>query len=89
MMDNGHVDNIIHYIARASHPAWTDDKEDPSSDTARKHTPPSSETDAKGRNLKIRKLMLPKNILITKEESEGVDAVDGRFRVWRRQGWLL
>lgn len=37
----------------------------------------SSETDAKGRSLKIHKLMLPKNILITKEESEGVDAVDG------------
>ena len=37
----------------------------------------STETDSKGRRLKIHKLMLPKNILITKEESEGVDAVDG------------
>ena len=76
---NGHVDNIIHYIAPGEVIlAWTDDKDDPQYDICQKaYAVLSTETDAKGRRLKIHKLMLPKNILITKEESEGVDAVDG------------
>ena len=37
----------------------------------------SSVTDAKGRKLKIHKLSCPSPILITKEESEGVDEVEG------------
>ena len=37
----------------------------------------SNETDAKGRKLKIHKLLCPSPIIITKEESEGVDSVDG------------
>lgn len=76
---NGHVDNIIHYIAPGEVIlAWTDDKDDPQYDICQKaYAVLSTETDAKGRRLKIHKLMLPRNILITKEESEGVDAVDG------------
>ena len=35
------------------------------------------ETDAKGRKIKVHKLILPRPVLITAEESEGVDAVDG------------
>ena len=37
----------------------------------------SNETDAKGRKLVIHKMYTPAPILITKEESEGVDSVDG------------
>ena len=36
-----------------------------------------SETDAKGRKLEIHKLYVPSPVLITKEESMGVDAIDG------------
>lgn len=76
---NGHVDNIIHYIAPGEVIlAWTEDQNDPQYDICQKaYQVLSTEKDAKGRNLKIHKLMLPKNILITKEESEGVDAIDG------------
>lgn len=36
-----------------------------------------AETDAKGRKLEVVKLYVPAPITITKEEEEGVDAVDG------------
>jgi len=76
---NGHVDNIIHYIAPGEVIlAWTEDQADPQYEICQKaYQVLSTEKDAKGRSLKIHKLLLPKNILITKEESEGVDAVDG------------
>lgn len=76
---NGHVDNIIHYV-EPGHVllAWTDDKDDPQHAICQEaYGVLSTERDAKGRGLKISKLMLPKNVLITKEESEGVDSVDG------------
>ncbi|WP_270940992.1 agmatine deiminase [Romboutsia lituseburensis] len=76
---NGHVDNIIHYVAPGKVVlAWTNDKNDPQYEICQKaYEILSNETDAKGRNLEVVKLMLPSNILITKEESEGVDAIDG------------
>lgn len=76
---NGHVDNIIHYIAPGKVVlAWTEDQEDPQYEISRKaYEVLSSERDAKGRQLEITKLLLPRNIRITKEESEGVDAIDG------------
>lgn len=76
---NGHVDNIIHYIAPGEVVlAWTEDKEDPQYEICQKAFKVlSTEQDAKGRNLTIHKLMLPANVRITQEESEGVDVVDG------------
>lgn len=76
---NGHVDNIIHYVAPGKVVlAWTEDENDPQYEICQKAFEVlNNETDAKGRKLEIVKLMLPANILITKEESEGVDAVDG------------
>lgn len=76
---NGHVDNILHYVAPGKVVlAWTDDKEDPQYEICQKaYEILTTEKDAKGRNLEVIKLMLPANILITQEESEGVDAIDG------------
>ncbi len=76
---NGHVDNICNFVKPGVVVlAWTDDVNDPQyaiSKAAYDYL--SNETDAKGRKLEIHKLLLPKPILITKEESLGVDAVDG------------
>ena len=76
---NGHVDNIFSFVKPGEVIlAWTEDKNDPQYEICNENLKIlESETDAKGRKLKIHKLMLPKPILITQEESEGVDAVDG------------
>ncbi len=76
---NEHVDNIVHYCAPGVIAlAWTEDVNDPQyplSIAAFEYL--SNETDAKGRKLEIHKLHIPNEVLITKEESEGVDSVDG------------
>ncbi len=58
--------------------AWTDDVNDPQypmSKAALDYL--ENEVDAKGRKLEIHKLHIPSEILITEEESLGVDRVDG------------
>lgn len=76
---NGHVDNMCNFVKPGEVLlAWTDDENDPQyerSMEALKYL--ESETDAKGRKIKVHKMYTPAPILITKEESEGVDAVDG------------
>ncbi len=76
---NEHVDNIIHYVAPGEVVlSWTDDQDDPQyelSQAALKVL--ENEVDAKGRKIKVHKMQLPKPILITKSESEGVDAIKG------------
>ena len=76
---NGHIDNICNFVKPGVVVlAWTDDENDPQyaiSKAAYDYL--SGETDAKGRKLEIHKMYTPKPILITKEESLGVDAVDG------------
>lgn len=76
---NEHVDNIVHYCAPGVLTlAWTNDVNDPQyplSKAAFDYL--SNETDAKGRKLEIHKLHIPDSVVITKEESEGVDKVDG------------
>ena len=58
--------------------AWTDDENDPQYErSVEAYNYLTNETDAKGRKLEVHKMYTPKPILITKEESEGVDAVDG------------
>ncbi|MGX4599204.1 agmatine deiminase [Faecalimicrobium sp. JNUCC 81] len=76
---NGHVDNIIHYVEPGKVIlAWTEDKNDPQYEICQEaYKILSNSTDAKGRKLEVVKLMLPANILITKEESQGVDGIDG------------
>ena len=76
---NGHVDNICNFVRPGVVVlAWTDNKKDPQYAISKEaYDYLSNETDAKGRKLEIHKLYVPKPILITKEESLGVDAVDG------------
>lgn len=76
---NGHVDNMCNFVRPGVVVlAWTEDKNDPQYErSVEAYEYLSHETDAKGRKLEIHKLLTPKPILITKEESEGVDAVDG------------
>ncbi len=76
---NGHVDNMCNFVRPGVVAlAWTDDENDPQykrSHEAYEYL--SNEVDAKGRKLEIHKILTPTPVLITKEESEGVDAVDG------------
>lgn len=76
---NGHVDNIFNFTAPGKAVlAWTDDETDPQYEISKECLEIlEKETDAKGRKIEVTKLYLPKPILITREESEGVDAVEG------------
>lgn len=83
---NGHVDNIFSFVKPGEALlAWTEDKDDPQYEICREDLEIlERETDAKGRHIKVRKLLLPKPVLITEEESGGVDAIDGTLP--RREG---
>ena len=78
---NGHVDNICCFIRPGVVAlAWTDDKSDPQYEISHENYEILlSATDVKGRKLEVHKVHLPNPILISKEESEGVDAVEGTF----------
>jgi len=76
---NGHVDNLCCFL-RPGEVAltWTDDENDPQYEIsldAYQHL--SQATDARGRRLVVHKIHQPDPILITAEESGGVDSVDG------------
>jgi len=76
---NGHVDNLINIAGPGLILlTWTDDTDDPQHDIsldARRRL--EAATDAKGRPFEILTLPSPGPILITEEESQGVDAVEG------------
>ncbi|CAM3916303.1 agmatine deiminase [Mesobacillus zeae] len=76
---NGHVDNICSFVRPGEVVlAWTDDKNDPQYEISKEcYDILTSETDAKGRELKVHKCHVPAPITITKEEAEGVDHVEG------------
>ncbi|MGI6153399.1 MAG: agmatine deiminase [Christensenellaceae bacterium] len=76
---NGHVDNICCFVEPGKVLlAWTDDQNDPQYAISKENLDIlENTTDAKGRKLEIVKMYVPKPILITKEEEDGVDAVDG------------
>ncbi|MBS0234683.1 MAG: agmatine deiminase [Proteobacteria bacterium] len=76
---SGHVDNFCRFVAPGEVVlTWTEDRSDPqyeiSADALERL---KGATDAKGRPLKIHKLVGPKPVLITKEEAAGVDKVAG------------
>lgn len=76
---NGHVDNICCFVRPGVVLlAWTDDESDPQYAISKENYEIlSNTTDARGRQLEIHKLHIPKPIIITKQESEGVEAIDG------------
>lgn len=78
---NGHVDNICQFVAPGKVVlAWEDNVEDPQyarSQAALDYL--ESVTDAKGRKLEVIKIHVPNPVLITEEESGGVDVVEGTF----------
>lgn len=78
---NGHVDNICQFVAPGKVVlAWEDNPEDPQHERSQiAYDYLMSETDAKGRKLEIHKIHVPNVVTITKEESEGVDVVEGTF----------
>ncbi len=75
----GHVDNICCFVRPGVVLlAWTDDEADPQYSISNENFEIlSNATDAKGRKFEIHKLHIPTPVLITKEESEGVEAIDG------------
>ena len=76
---NGHVDNIFSFTAPGKAVlAWTDDENDPQYEICKECLEIlENETDAKGRKIEVTKLYLPKPVLISDEESKGVDAIEG------------
>jgi len=76
---NGHVDNICCFIRPGVVAlTWTDDKSDPQYEISKDAFDRlSGTTDAKGRKLEIHRVHQPDPILITAEESGGVDVVEG------------
>jgi agmatine deiminase len=76
---NGHVDNIACFLRPGVVAlTWTDDVSDPQYEISRDALVRLQKaTDAKGRRLEVHLIHQPDPILITREESEGVDAVEG------------
>lgn len=76
---NEHVDNICTFVKPGVVVlAWTDDESDPQYEMSKScYEILSKEKDAKGRSLEIHKLLLPYPIYISKEESLGVDIING------------
>jgi agmatine deiminase len=75
----GHVDNIACFLCPGVIAlTWTDDKSDPQYEiSAEAYDYLMSTTDTHGRHFEIHKLHQPNPILITPEEANGVDAVEG------------
>jgi agmatine deiminase len=75
----GHVDNIACFLRPGVVAlTWTDDKSDPQYEiSAEALDYLVSNRDAKGRNIEVHKIHQPDPILITPEEADGVDVVEG------------
>jgi agmatine deiminase len=76
---DGHVDNICCFVRPGVVLlAWTDDVNDPQHEICQEALAAlESATDAMERNLEVHKLQLPSPVLISAEECEGVDSVEG------------
>lgn len=75
---NEHVDNICGFV-KPGHVvlAWTDDENDPQYEMSKGCLDIlESTTDARGRQISVHKLPLPKNICITNEERDGLEHMD-------------
>ena len=76
---DGHVDGLCAYLRPGEVVlSWTDNKEASNYDIVREAYEILSQTnDARGRQLKVHKLYDPSPIIVTAEESAGIDIVDG------------
>lgn len=73
--NNGHVDNMCTFIRPGEvFLAWTDNINDPQYEISQRAFEVLSKSmDAKGRLLKVRKLVLPDPLFITEEEARGIE----------------
>lgn len=76
---DGHADNLARFIAPGRVAlTWTDDHTDPQYEISQDaFVRLSKAKDAKGKNLEVIKIQQPGPLFMSKEESEGVDIVDG------------
>ncbi|PKN94985.1 MAG: agmatine deiminase [Chloroflexi bacterium HGW-Chloroflexi-6] len=75
----GHVDNLACFLRPAEIAlTWTDDRSDPQYErSAEAYKFLMAQVDARGRKLTVHKIQQPDPILISPEEAEGVQVVDG------------
>lgn len=78
---NEHVDNVCAFTSPGHVVlAWTDDESDPQYPMSKACLEVLNNTkDAKGRDITVHKLPLPKPVTITKEECEGLDIMEDEF----------
>ena len=83
---DGHVDNLCRFVRPGVVVlTWTDDVSDPQHEISLDaYERLVSTIDARGRELEVHKIHQPAPILITREESEGVDSIEGTLP--RREG---
>ena len=76
---SGHVDNLCCFLRPGVIAlAWTDDRSDPQYDrSSEAYDFLMAAADALGRRLEVHKIHQPQPVLISSEESEGVDVIEG------------
>ncbi len=76
---SGHVDNLVCFLRPGVVAlTWTDEREDPQFEISQDaYERLSQARDARGRRLEVHKIHQPGPLYITREESEGVDPVEG------------
>ena len=76
---NEHIDNICAFTSECNVVlSWTDDTDDPQYEmSSRCLKVLESETDALGRKINVHRLYQPEPVLVTKEQCEGLDDMDG------------
>ncbi|MDO4487816.1 MAG: agmatine deiminase [Eubacteriales bacterium] len=82
----GHIDNLFCFVKPGeSLLSWTDDETHPQYEIVHEALEIlGNEEDASGRKITIHKMPLPKPIVITREEAEGIDK--NAFSISRREG---
>lgn len=75
----GDIDNMVSFVRPGEIVlSWTDDKTDPQYEISHAAFDKLVEmTDAKGRKLKIHRLQIPSQLLLTADEANGVDPING------------
>ncbi|WP_413282927.1 agmatine deiminase [Vibrio sp. MA40-2] len=79
---NGHVDNIMHVIKPAEVAlTYCEDKQDPQYQISQQaYDILTTQTDAKGRSIKVHKLPMPGPLFMTADEAAGIDQSEGMER---------